>query len=234
MGSAPARGLLVPARLRNISMVFQSYAVWPHMTVRQNVSDPLRQRKVARDEIGRAVAAAALGNMLVLPIGGADMPVVISLLNAFTGLSAAATGVALSNPAMIVAGMIVGASGTILTNLMAQAMNRSVPAIVAGGFGGTVAAPVGGSGASGGTVRPTSARVTCSAAKVACATAGGGFAGSRRAPLRVRGDPRARPRPRRAPPPHPRPAAAPTGSGGPPPDSPPRPGARRPAACRDR
>ena len=81
--------------------------------------------------------------MLVLPIGGADMPVVISLLNAFTGLSAAATGVALNNPVMIVAGMIVGASGTILTDLMAKAMNRSVPAIVAGGFGGAVAAPAG-------------------------------------------------------------------------------------------
>ena len=86
--------------------------------------------------LGILVAAAVLGNMVVLPIGGADMPVVISLLNAFTGLSAAATGVALSNPLMIVAGMIVGASGTILTNLMAKAMNRSVPAIVAGGFGG--------------------------------------------------------------------------------------------------
>ena len=77
--------------------------------------------------------------MVVLPIGGADMPVVISLLNAFTGLSAAATGIALNNIALIVAGMIVGASGTILTNLMAKAMNRSVPAIIAGGFGGAVA-----------------------------------------------------------------------------------------------
>jgi NAD(P) transhydrogenase subunit beta len=94
--------------------------------------------------LGILVAAAALGNMMVLPIGGADMPVVISLLNAFTGLSAAATGIALNNTAMIVAGMIVGASGTILTNLMAKAMNRSVPAIVAGGFGGEVAAPAGG------------------------------------------------------------------------------------------
>jgi H+-translocating NAD(P) transhydrogenase subunit beta len=84
------------------------------------------------------LAAAALGNFFVLPIGGADMPVVISLLNAFTGLSAAATGVALNNTAMIVAGMIVGASGSILTNLMAQAMNRSIPAIVAGGFGGVI------------------------------------------------------------------------------------------------
>jgi NAD(P) transhydrogenase subunit beta len=82
--------------------------------------------------------AAVLGNFVVLPIGGADMPVVISLLNAFTGLSAAATGVALNNTALIVAGMIVGASGSILTNLMAQAMNRSIPAIVAGGFGGVV------------------------------------------------------------------------------------------------
>jgi NAD(P) transhydrogenase subunit beta len=107
--------------------------------------------------LGILAVAAVLGNMVVLPIGGADMPVVISLLNAFTGLSAAATGVALSNPAMIVAGMIVGASGTILTNLMAKAMNRSVPAIVAGGFGGEVAAPVGAPGADGGTVRSTSA-----------------------------------------------------------------------------
>ncbi|HXS45356.1 MAG TPA: NAD(P)(+) transhydrogenase (Re/Si-specific) subunit beta, partial [Solirubrobacteraceae bacterium] len=65
--------------------------------------------------IGLLVAAALLGNFLVLPIGGADMPVVISLLNAFTGLSAAATGVALDNTAMIVAGMLVGASGTMLT-----------------------------------------------------------------------------------------------------------------------
>jgi H+-translocating NAD(P) transhydrogenase subunit beta len=82
------------------------------------------------------VASAVLGNSIVLPIGGADMPVVISLLNAFTGLSAAAAGIALDNVAMIVAGMLVGASGSILTKLMADAMNRSIPAIVAGGFGG--------------------------------------------------------------------------------------------------
>jgi NAD(P) transhydrogenase subunit beta len=105
--------------------------------------------------VGILLAAALLGNMVVLPIGGADMPVVISLLNAFTGLSAAATGLALGNTAMIVAGMIVGASGSILTNLMAKAMNRSVPAIVAGGFGGEVAAPAEGAD-HGGTVRSTS------------------------------------------------------------------------------
>ena len=86
--------------------------------------------------IGILVSAAVLGNMFVLPIGGADMPVVISLLNAFTGLSAAAAGIALDNTALIVGGIIVGASGSILTNLMANAMSRSIPAIVAGGFGG--------------------------------------------------------------------------------------------------
>jgi NAD(P) transhydrogenase subunit beta len=106
--------------------------------------------------VGVLVAAAILGNMVVLPIGGADMPVVISLLNAFTGLSAALTGVALNNTALIVGGMIVGASGTILTNLMAKAMNRSVPAIVAGGFGGEVAAPRAGAAGTDGAVRSTS------------------------------------------------------------------------------
>jgi H+-translocating NAD(P) transhydrogenase subunit beta len=106
------------------------------------------------------ISAAILGNMVVLPIGGADMPVVISLLNAFTGLSAASMGIALDNMALIVAGMVVGASGTILTNLMAEAMNRSIPSIVAGGFGGGAAAP----GAAGAdvdrSVRSTSAQDT--------------------------------------------------------------------------
>jgi NAD(P) transhydrogenase subunit beta len=96
--------------------------------------------------------------MVVLPIGGADMPVVISLLNALTGLSAAAAGLALGNTAMIVAGMIVGASGATLTNLMATAMNRSIPAIVAGGFGG--AAP----GADGGADRQVTATTAAEAA----------------------------------------------------------------------
>jgi H+-translocating NAD(P) transhydrogenase subunit beta len=108
--------------------------------------------------IGMLVVAALLGNAVVLPIGGADMPVVISLLNAFTGLSAAATGMALNNPALIVAGMIVGASGSILTNLMAVAMNRSIPSIVAGGFGGGGAVEgAEGAGEHQGTVRSTSA-----------------------------------------------------------------------------
>jgi NAD(P) transhydrogenase subunit beta len=92
------------------------------------------------------LGAAVLGNMFVLPIGGADMPVVISLLNAFTGLSAAAAGLALDNVALIVAGMLVGASGSILTMLMAEAMNRSIANIFRGGFGGVSAAPGAGDG----------------------------------------------------------------------------------------
>jgi H+-translocating NAD(P) transhydrogenase subunit beta len=108
--------------------------------------------------IGLLLCAALLGNFVVLPIGGADMPVVISLLNAFTGLSAAAMGIALDNTALIVAGMLVGASGSILTNLMAEAMNRSIPNIVAGGFGGaSVTAGGGGPELEGKTVRSTSA-----------------------------------------------------------------------------
>ena len=91
------------------------------------------------------IGAAVLGNLFVLPIGGADMPVVISLLNAFTGLSAAAAGFALDNVALIVAGTLVGSSGTILTMEMATAMNRSVANVLFAGFGG---APTGGSGGS--------------------------------------------------------------------------------------
>ncbi len=106
--------------------------------------------------VGLLVAAGVMGLFVVLPIGGADMPVVISLLNALTGLSAAAAGLALNNQAMIVAGMIVGASGSILTNLMAKAMNRSIPAIIFGSFGGGDAGGAGAS-ASGGTVKATSA-----------------------------------------------------------------------------
>jgi NAD(P) transhydrogenase subunit beta len=81
------------------------------------------------------LSAGALGIFFVLPIGGADMPVVISTLNAFTGLSAAAAGIALDNIILIVAGMIVGASGTILTKQMASAMNRSIGNVFFSGFG---------------------------------------------------------------------------------------------------
>jgi NAD(P) transhydrogenase subunit beta len=102
------------------------------------------------------VSAGALGVLAVVPIGGADMPVVISTLNAFTGLSAAAAGIALGNTALIVAGMLVGASGSILTKQMADAMNRSIANVFFAGVGAggasALAAPEGG-----GTARSTSA-----------------------------------------------------------------------------
>jgi proton-translocating NAD(P)+ transhydrogenase subunit beta len=79
--------------------------------------------------------ALLFGVMFVLPIGGADMPVVIALLNAFTGLAASATGFVLDSTVLIVSGMLVGASGTLLTLLMAKAMNRSVANVVFGAFG---------------------------------------------------------------------------------------------------
>ena len=81
-------------------------------------------------------SALTFGVTMVLPIGGADMPVVISLLNSFTGTAAAMAGFVLGNPVLIIAGALVGASGAILTKLMADAMNRSIMNIMVGGFGG--------------------------------------------------------------------------------------------------
>ncbi|MDH4176156.1 MAG: NAD(P)(+) transhydrogenase (Re/Si-specific) subunit beta, partial [Thermoleophilia bacterium] len=81
------------------------------------------------------VLALLFGVMFVLPIGGADMPVVISLLNAFTGLAASATGFVLHSTVLIVSGMLVGAAGTLLTLLMAKAMNRSIANVLFGAFG---------------------------------------------------------------------------------------------------
>jgi H+-translocating NAD(P) transhydrogenase subunit beta len=106
--------------------------------------------------LGILVAAGLLGILAVVPIGGADMPVVISTLNAFTGLSAAAAGVALDNTALIVAGMLVGASGSILTKQMADAMNRSIANVFFAGVGAGGPALAAG-GETGGTVRSTSA-----------------------------------------------------------------------------
>jgi NAD(P) transhydrogenase subunit beta len=97
-------------------------------------------------ELGAAVSVLVLfviigagltfGVTMVLPIGGADMPVVISLLNSFTGTAAAMAGFVIGNPVLIIAGALVGAAGGILTKLMADAMNRSIMNIIAGGFGG--------------------------------------------------------------------------------------------------
>jgi len=105
------------------------------------------------------VIALLIGVAAVLPIGGADMPVVISLLNSFTGLAAAAAGFVLSNNALIIAGTLVGASGTLLTQMMSKAMNRSLANVLFGAFGGGPAAATSSSGGSNGDrpVRDTAA-----------------------------------------------------------------------------
>jgi H+-translocating NAD(P) transhydrogenase subunit beta len=106
--------------------------------------------------VGLILAALAFGVLFVLPIGGADMPVVISLLNAFTGLAASAAGFLLHNNVLIVAGALVGASGTLLTLMMGRAMNRSVANVLFGAFGSVAAAGGPGAGAEDGrTVRST-------------------------------------------------------------------------------
>jgi NAD(P) transhydrogenase subunit beta len=102
--------------------------------------------------------ALVFGVLFVLPIGGADMPVVISLLNAFTGLAAAATGFELQNNVLIVSGALVGASGTLLTLMMGRAMNRSVANVLFGAFGQvSTEAAAAAAGTDGGTVRSASA-----------------------------------------------------------------------------
>jgi NAD(P) transhydrogenase subunit beta len=107
--------------------------------------------------IGLIAAALLLGVLAVLPIGGADMPVVISLLNSFTGVAVAVTGFALNSTVLIISGTLVGASGTLLTMLMAKAMNRSLANVLFGAFGAVQSGGAAAAATGGGTVRSASA-----------------------------------------------------------------------------
>jgi NAD(P) transhydrogenase subunit beta len=126
-GWVPGQPLLFPgARMLTgtLAVLFTGGAVWL-------VADPASVLAL----VVLLGAAAGFGITMVLPIGGADMPVVVSLLNACTGVAVAMAGFAIGNVVLIIAGALVGASGGILTKLMADAMNRSVLAVMAGGFG---------------------------------------------------------------------------------------------------
>ena len=136
-GFVPSRPLLIPIRnVINVALLIGLVAstVWL-------VTDPsLTPFLIA------AGIALALGILVVVPIGGADMPVVIALLNSYSGIAGAATGFVLGNTILIIAGSLVGASGLILTRIMTKAMNRSLVNVMLGGFGVEDSTGVGGGG----------------------------------------------------------------------------------------
>jgi NAD(P) transhydrogenase subunit beta len=136
-GLIPGRPILIPGG-RLVTALLAAVAVGGFVALVLGAAGTLTLDTSVSTGILYAIIAVGLlfGVTMVLPIGGADMPVVISLLNSFTGTAAAMAGFVIGNPVLIIAGALVGASGGILTKLMADAMNRSILNIIAGGFGG--------------------------------------------------------------------------------------------------
>ncbi len=136
-GMIAGKPILIPGG-RLVTALLALVAVGGFLALVLGASGALTISLAVKQLILFAIIAAGLlfGVTMVLPIGGADMPVVISLLNSFTGTAAAMAGFVIGNPVLIIAGALVGASGGILTKLMADAMNRSIMNIIAGGFGG--------------------------------------------------------------------------------------------------
>jgi len=125
-GVVPTRPLLLPIRhVINIVLLLGMIASSAWFVIDPSTSTFLTA----------AIMAVALGILIVIPIGGADMPVVIALLNSYSGIAGAATGFVLGNNILIIAGSLVGASGLILTRIMTKAMNRSLVNVMLGGFG---------------------------------------------------------------------------------------------------
>ncbi len=127
----PGRPLLIPGRnIINLVLVLAILGFGVDFVLHDNLHSLLAATFIA----------FALGVLVILPIGGADMPVVVSLLNSYSGWAAVATGFTLGNSLLIITGALVGFSGAILSYIMSRAMNRSIVSIVLGGFGGTAGA----------------------------------------------------------------------------------------------